>query len=92
MILCFDKVYEGTIRDPILIDKLTTPEELSGLLNLALIGLKQLCKDGGFKDVSVERVKEEYDSRANTVQAFLDEKCLVDLNAPEYITLTKISI
>src|SRR5262249_13715351 len=88
VILCFDEVYEGTLKDPNLIDKLTTKEELSGLLNLALIGLRQLRRDGGFKDVSVERVKKEYDSRANTVKAFLDEKCVVDPGAAEYVTLT----
>src|SRR5438093_10358427 len=44
--------------------------------------------DDAFKDVSVERVKEEYDSRTNTVKAFLDERCVVDLSAPEFITLT----
>jgi phage/plasmid-associated DNA primase len=57
-------------------------------LNLALIALKQLHKDGGFRDISVERVKEEYDNRANSVKAFLKERCIVDLAAPEYFTLT----
>jgi len=36
----------------------------------------------------VERVKEEYDSKSNTVRDFPDEKCLVDLSAPEYVALT----
>jgi len=88
VILCFDEMFEGKMKDTDLIDKLTTPEELSGLLNLALIALKQLHQDGGFKDVSVERVKNEYDSKANIIAAFLKEECVVDLTAPEYYTLT----
>jgi putative DNA primase/helicase len=88
VILYFDKVFDGVNRDPDLIEKLTTPEEMSGFLNLALIGLRKLRADGGFKEVSVERVKEEYESRANTVRAFLDKECVIDLRAPEYCTLT----
>ena len=75
-------------KDTNQINKLTTPEELSGLLNIALIALKQLHKDGGFKDVSVEKIRKEYDENSNTVKAFLDNKCVVDLTAPEYYTLT----
>jgi hypothetical protein len=46
-----------------LIHKLTNPEELSGLLNLTLIGLKQLEKNGGFRDIAVEDVKKDYDQK-----------------------------
>jgi putative DNA primase/helicase len=89
LILPFEKVFEGKeIKDTKLIDKLTIPEELSGLLNLALIALRQLHKDGGFKDVSLEEIRKEYDENANTVKAFLDDKCAIDLTAPEYYTLT----
>ena len=88
VILAFEKVFEGSIKDTNLINKLTTPEELSGLLNLALIALKQLQKDGGFTDISVEKVRKKYDENSSTVKAFLDDKCVIDLTAPEYYTLT----
>jgi putative DNA primase/helicase len=89
LILSFEKVFEGKEgKDTKLVDKLTWPEELSGLLNLALISLKQLHKDGGFKDVSVEKIRKEYDELSNTVKAFLDDRCVIDLTAPEYYTLT----
>jgi putative DNA primase/helicase len=81
-------VIEDDIKDTELINKLTTPEELSGLLNLALIALKQLRLDGGFGDVSVKRIRQQYEENANTVKAFLDAKCVVDLTEPEYYTLT----
>ena len=79
LILSFDKVFYGATKDTNLINKLTTPDELSGLLNLALIALRQLRKDGGFKDVSIEKVRKEYEYNANTIKAFLEEKCVVDL-------------
>ena len=90
LILAFDKVIEGDIKDTELIDKLTTQEELSGLLNLALIALKQLHRDKGFKDISVERIRQQYEENANTVKAFLDAKCVVDLTASEYYTLIDV--
>ncbi|MFZ0553791.1 MAG: hypothetical protein WAM26_00730, partial [Nitrososphaeraceae archaeon] len=67
---------------------MTTSDELSGLLNLALIALRQLKKDGGFRDISVEKVRKEYEYNANTVKAFLDDKCVIDLMAPDYIIPT----
>jgi putative DNA primase/helicase len=89
LILPFEKVFEGKeTKDTRLIDKLTAPEELSGLLNLALIALKQLHKDGGFKDVSVEKIRKAYDENSNIVKAFLYDRCVIDLTAPEYYTLT----
>jgi P4 family phage/plasmid primase-like protien len=58
LILEFEKIFDED-RDTRLIDKLTTPEELSSLLNLALIALKKLRNDNGFKDISVERVRKK---------------------------------
>jgi putative DNA primase/helicase len=88
VILSFDKVFEGHSQDPDLTEKLITEDELSGLLNLALVGLKKLQKDRGFKNVSVERVKEDYDNRADTIRAFLDQNHVIDLTAPEYLIPT----
>lgn len=88
LILSFEKVFQGNTKDTNLINKLTTSDELSGLLNLALISLRQLRKDGGFKEISVEKVRKEYEYNANTVKAFLEEKCVIDLTSPEYSTPT----
>jgi P4 family phage/plasmid primase-like protien len=88
LILAFEKVFEDEAKDIKLLEKLTTPEELSGLLNLALIALKQLRKDNGFKDVSVEKVRKEYEEKSNLVKAFLDANCKIDMEAPEYYTLS----
>jgi putative DNA primase/helicase len=84
LILSFDRVFQGITKDTNLINKLTTPNELSGLLNLALIALRQLKKDCGFRDISVEKVRKEYEYNSNTVKAFIDDKCDIDLTSPEY--------
>ena len=88
LILAFEKVFEDEQKDVKKIHKLTTPEELSGLLNLALIALKQLRKNNGFKDISVEKDRKEYEEKSNIVQAFLEANCLINLEEPEYYTLT----
>ena len=56
LILAFEKTFPVATKDTDLIHKLTTPEELSGLLSLALVGLKQLDKEGGFRDIAVEDI------------------------------------
>lgn len=74
LILTFEKTITEDIKDTNLIHTLTTPEELSGLLNLALVGLKQLEKEGGFRDIAVDDVKRDYERKSNTVKAFLEDR------------------
>jgi phage/plasmid-associated DNA primase len=64
-----------------------TPEELSGLLNLALIGLKQLIDEGGFHDKDTEQIRRDYEENTNDVNAFLYKECVVDIANTEYYTL-----
>ena len=59
-------------KDTELIEKLTTEEESSGLLNLAIIALKQLIKDNGFVHIEdVHSIQMEYNQNATTVDDFL---------------------
>jgi len=63
--------------DPDLDAKLQTPEELSGLLNIALAGLERL-RANGWKfsyDKTVEDVEIMYKRNANPVYAFLLDEC-----------------
>ncbi len=63
--------FEKEYCDPNILDKLTTPEELSGLLNYALDGLKRLLMNGHFSEnVSLEEVREEYLRKSNSTAAF----------------------
>ena len=86
LILHFERSFTESAKDVNLIHKLTTPKELSGLLNLALVGLKQLEKEGGFRNIAVEDVKRDYERKSNTVKAFLQDKCNIDFK-PQTISL-----
>lgn len=77
-----------TVRSAKLTQKLTTPEELSGLLNLALTGLHELITNGGFHNKTIDQVKQEYEENTSDVSAFLIQECIVDTQNPEYRTLT----
>lgn len=88
VIIPFYKVIEGAEDDTALIDKLITEDELSGLLNLALVGLRKLIEEGGFKDIPVEKIRQEYEYNASIVKQFVDEQCVIDLHDPGYFTLT----
>jgi putative DNA primase/helicase len=80
IVLLFDKIFLGEDKDTNLIEKLTTEEELSGLLNLAIIALKQLIKDNGFVHVdNVHYMQKEYNQNATTIEDFLTNKCRIDL-------------
>lgn len=87
--MCFfrHKKVQNSKQDTKLIQKLTTPEELSGLLNLALIGLRQLNDEGGFHDKDVEELRRDYEERTNDVNAFLSQECVMHITNPEYCTL-----
>lgn len=68
---------ENGTADPDLDAKLQTPEELSGLLNIALAGLKRL-RENGWRftyDKTVEDVEVMYKRNANPVFAFLIDEC-----------------
>lgn len=67
---------KGT-ADPDLDAKLQAPEELSGLLNIALAGLARLRANGWrfSYDKTVEDVEKMYKRNANPVLAFLMDEC-----------------
>lgn len=70
----FPYTFEGNSIDIDLIDKLTTPGELSGLLNLALAALKSIRVSGRFSyNKTVNDVKRMYQINSNSVAAFVDE-------------------
>jgi P4 family phage/plasmid primase-like protien len=79
---------DGT-ADPDLDSKLQTPEELSGLLNIALDGLKRL-KANGWRfsyTKTVEDVERMYKRNANPVFSFLMDECEAG-GATDYIEKT----
>jgi putative DNA primase/helicase len=76
IVLPFPHRFEGDEVDTFLIDKLTTREELEGLLVQAVSGLMDLMDRGRFDlPESVRAANEEYRSKVDTVATFLDEAC-----------------
>jgi putative DNA primase/helicase len=72
IIVKFPMTFNKRTADARLLEKLTTEEELSGLLNWGLEGLRRLM-DNGFvfsNSKSVEEIKDEYIRMSNPVEAF----------------------
>lgn len=84
-IIRFDNVFEGKNADIELADKLTTPQELSGLLNLALNGLKELKEMNGFSDKTTQQRREDYE-QADHVAAFISKECIIDIKNTKNFT------
>ncbi len=78
VIIPFNRTFEGVARDEQLIDKLTTENELSGLLNVALVGLKRLKEERGFDDTDLDEIRRQYELGATKIQGFFDECCILD--------------
>ncbi|MFC2024010.1 phage/plasmid primase, P4 family [Chloroflexota bacterium] len=79
IIIDFPNTFAGSNRDPDLIDKLTTPEELSGLLNLAIDKLKILREQGDFSCVPTwEGTRSKYALISDPVVEFVETKCVLD--------------
>jgi putative DNA primase/helicase len=59
------------VRDEGIIEKITTPEEMSGFLNQALIGLNRLLANKGFSyTLGTEEVKSKWIRKSNSFMAF----------------------
>jgi len=73
------------IADPDIIEKISTPEELSGLLNLALEGLYRLFKNKSFtKNPSAQRVKTKWLRMSDSCLAFIMD--CIEQDFDSYIT------
>ena len=79
-----NNVFSGDKCDPHILEKLTNTEELSGLLNWSLEGLKRLLEQGQFSvNEDFEEQRKQYIRKSNSSKAFIEE-CLTyepDCNA-----------
>lgn len=81
-IIVFPNVFSGDKKDERIIEKLTTKEELSGLLNLALKSLKGLLERGDFTySKTVEEVREDYRRKSSPIYAFVTDCLETDSDA-----------
>lgn len=82
IILPFEVTIPEAERDPTLTNRLTTPEELTGILTLAAEGLRHLMDRGRFSTtIATTRAMANYRSQADSVLAFLqpeEEQVVID--------------
>ena len=76
MFIC-DAVFEED-KDVDILDKITTPEELSGLFNKAIEGIERLKTNKGFPDTEQE-VKDMWELESNPIAEFIKKKCVRDV-------------
>ncbi len=86
IIFHFERAFTGKEKNRNLKNEISTPEEKSGLLNLALDALKQLIGDNGFIDADdIEKVAEDYMANTGAVARFVDAKCEITRNSNDFI-------
>lgn len=76
-----NNTFIGVKCNPHILNELTTPEELSGLLNWALEGLKRLLEREQFSlNEDFEEQRKEYIRKSNSSKAFIEECLTYDPN------------
>ena len=83
IIINFPYTFDDTVADKNILDKLTTPQELSGMLRNAVIALQHLISDGHFmRSETTEQVEERYTKLSNSIAAFVGEMIEESGDAP----------
>jgi putative DNA primase/helicase len=73
-IIPFTRFFIGATDDKDKLKKMTTPTELSGLLNLALAGLKRLLTNGDYTNCkTIEENRQFYIKSSDSCKAFAEE-------------------
>jgi putative DNA primase/helicase len=86
IIITCPNTFTGDKCDPVILDKVATPAELSGLLNWALKGLAMLLERGDFSNsATFEELREQYVKASNPAQAFIETCLEPDENAEAII-------
>jgi len=79
-------VFVGDDCDPAILDKITTPQELSGMFNWALEGRRRLLEQGNFtRSETAEQIQELYEELEDDVTAFF--RHCVDTTNPDGIII-----
>lgn len=74
VIVNFPNTFDDTTADKNIITKLTTPDELSGLLKNAVIALGHLLEEGQFiRSETTDEIETRYVKLSNSVAAFVEE-------------------
>lgn len=72
-----EKYEKQKVAEELLIEKLITPEEMSGFLNIVLSGLKTLLENRVFSySKTTDEIEEEYRTRSSNIYGFIKEWCV----------------
>lgn len=75
LVIRCDANFSGNNRDPDILEKITTEEELSGLLNWSLIGLERLLVNGEFSyKMKIEEIKMIMMSSGSSIASFVQDE------------------
>lgn len=68
------------LKDPNIIEKITTPKQMSGFLNMALLGLHRLFSNRAFSQTKgTIQIKEDWIRKSNSFMAFCMENLVEDI-------------
>jgi len=74
VLINFPYTFEGDDADTNILNKITTEDEMSGLLNWALAGLDRLLLNGRFSySHTTEDIRQDYIKKSNPVLAFVED-------------------
>lgn len=75
----FPNKFEGPNCNPKILEELCTPEELTGLLNRALEGLKRLLKNNAFSSNPLnEETRMSWIAGSDSLKLFIEKECSLD--------------
>lgn len=81
IVVTFPYIFKGANADRNIAEKLVTPTELSGLLNLALKGLHRIWGNNKFTyDIDAEEVQRRWTLATKPVKSFVDQYCATGTN------------
>ncbi len=82
LIIEFPHTFDEKKRDTGLFTKLSKPEELEGLAQLAIQGLRMLKEADEFSESTrMAQLRSDYERSNNPVAAFFEERCIIDAEA-----------
>jgi P4 family phage/plasmid primase-like protien len=90
VIINFNKVITEAKKIPNLVEKIADEEEMSGLLNWSLDGLRRLLKQNKFSyENTAEQIKQEMLQNSNPIASFVYNCLVEDFDEENYIGIRK---
>lgn len=79
ILIPFENTFTGDKKDPRLLEKLTTPEELSGFLNKAIAAYREMDTRGAFTgEGNTEQKRDYYTRLSDPIHCFVEDCVLFD--------------